>query len=135
MLVDICDRQESRRRFTVEGAGRVLAVFWDVVAARPVVTDGRCPHAGAPLQDGWLYHGAVVCPWHRYRFSPEDGACENTDAYRLAVYPVTLTDGRFVAEVPVNPLGTAAYRAGRMSSRQAAARCAPACAPLVEEEQ
>lgn len=115
MVVDICRPEDRpRRRFPVTGAGRVLAVFWGREADAPVVVDGRCPHAGAPMQDGWLYQGAVVCPWHRYRFSPVDGSCANNGRYRLPVYPVTMRAGRFVAEVPFNPLGSGVYPTGRI---------------------
>lgn len=27
-----------------------------------------CPHLGAPLSEGWLYEGTLVCPWHGSRF-------------------------------------------------------------------
>lgn len=118
MKVDVCGPEDSRRRrFAVEAAGRLLAVFWPRGAEAPVVTDGRCPHAGAPMQDGWLYGGAVVCPWHRYRFSPEDGSCANNGRYRLPVYPVSMSDGRFVADVPFNPLGSGSYPRGRDRGR------------------
>ena len=110
MLVDICAVEDRRRWFTVEGAGRVLAVFRDTAAT--VVVDGRCPHAGAPMEDGWLHDGAVVCPWHRYRFSPRDGRCENNARYRLPTYPTTVVNGRVIADVPFNPLGTAGYPGG-----------------------
>jgi nitrite reductase/ring-hydroxylating ferredoxin subunit len=121
VIVDIGGQEDRpRRRYAVTGAGRVLAVFWDRAAAAPVVVDGRCPHAGAPMQDGWLYQGAVVCPWHRYRFSPVDGRCESNGRYRLPVYPVTVRGGRFVAEVPFNPLGAASYPDSRRARRNGA---------------
>jgi nitrite reductase/ring-hydroxylating ferredoxin subunit len=87
------------------GAGRVLAVFRDRDTAATVVVDGRCPHAGAPMEDGWLHDGAVVCPWHRHRFSPRDGRCENNARYRLPTYPTTVVNGHMIADVPFNPLG------------------------------
>lgn len=38
---------------------------------------GECPHAGAPLADGALCHGRLICPWHKAAFRAEDGAlCE-----------------------------------------------------------
>jgi nitrite reductase/ring-hydroxylating ferredoxin subunit len=117
MLVDICAVEDRRRWFTVEGAGRVLAVFRDRDTADTVVVDGRCPHAGAPMEDGWLHDGAVVCPWHRYRFSPRDGRCENNARYRLPTYPTTVVNGRVIADVPFNPLGTAGYPGGSRRTR------------------
>lgn len=122
MLVDICAVEDRRRWFTVEGAGRVLAVFRDRDTAATVVVDGRCPHAGAPMEDGWLHEGAVVCPWHRYRFSPRDGRCENNARYRLPTYPTTVVNGRVIADVPFNPLGTAGYPGGSRRTQAAAER-------------
>ncbi len=36
--------------------------------------DDLCPHAEAPLSDGWIEDNAVVCPWHGARFQCADGA-------------------------------------------------------------
>ncbi len=33
----------------------------------------RCPHLGAPMVDGWLYRGELVCPWHGSCFELTDG--------------------------------------------------------------
>jgi nitrite reductase/ring-hydroxylating ferredoxin subunit len=116
MLVDIGE-PGGRRRWSVVGAGRVLAVFVDPASGDLVVTDGRCPHAGAPMQDGWLYDGSVVCPFHRYQFDPATGRCRNADRYRLPVYPTVVRDGRTYADVPFNPLGPSAYPKGRRELR------------------
>ena len=115
MLVDVGGPED--RRACVEGAGRLLAVFWEPDGDLPVVVDARCPHGGAPLQRGWIEQGAIVCPFHRYRFSPVDGHCENSARLRLQVYPVERVDGRFVADVPLNPLGTGRYAPGERSAR------------------
>lgn len=34
-----------------------------------------CPHAGAPLSEGVLRDGFVVCAWHGWKFDPATGAC------------------------------------------------------------
>ncbi|MCU7729583.1 Rieske (2Fe-2S) protein [Actinoplanes sp. KI2] len=112
MLVPIPDGQ-GRRRWSVRGAGRILAVFEHPESGRLIVTEARCPHAGAPIQDGWIQHDSVVCPWHRYRFDPADGQCRNSTRYRLPVYPTVVHEGRWYAEVPFNPLGDRGYPRGR----------------------
>lgn len=33
----------------------------------------RCPHLGAPMVDGWLYRGQLVCPWHGSCFDLAEG--------------------------------------------------------------
>lgn len=34
---------------------------------------GLCPHLGAPLEQGWLHRGELVCPWHGSRFDLDSG--------------------------------------------------------------
>lgn len=93
----------GRAQWVVEGAGRRLAVF--LVDGRPVVVDARCPHHEAPLDEGWVEGGRVVCPWHRYSFDAATGECVNRPRLRMRVYPVHRVDGELVAEVPRDPLG------------------------------
>jgi nitrite reductase/ring-hydroxylating ferredoxin subunit len=38
-----------------------------------VCLGARCPHRGAPLEQGERRDGAVTCPWHGSRFSLHDG--------------------------------------------------------------
>ena len=52
---------------------------------------GECPHAGAPLADGALCHGRLICPWHKAAFRAEDGAlCEPPALDSLKRYPLEL---------------------------------------------
>ena len=51
--------------------GRRVAVFRSETGW--VAVDDECPHAGAPLSDGWLEDGCVVCPWHGARFDAATG--------------------------------------------------------------
>ncbi|MFK3815901.1 FAD-dependent oxidoreductase [Pseudomonas sp. NPDC089407] len=38
---------------------------------------GNCPHAGAPLDEGVVCAGQLVCPWHKAAFAVDDGmVCE-----------------------------------------------------------
>ena len=52
--------------------GRRLVVARD--RDGPFVLDDRCPHRGAPLSLGRLEAGAVVCPYHGWRFG-RGGRC------------------------------------------------------------
>jgi nitrite reductase/ring-hydroxylating ferredoxin subunit len=46
-----------------------------------------CPHAGAPLCDGWLdAMGRIVCPLHKYRFDPANGRNTTGEGYKLFTY-------------------------------------------------
>lgn len=37
--------------------------------------DLYCPHAGAPLSDGYLEEDTVLCPWHGWEFNVKTGEC------------------------------------------------------------
>lgn len=55
---------------------------------------GECPHAGAPLAEGALCAGKIICPWHKAAFAIEDGAlCEPPALDGLRRYPVQLREG------------------------------------------
>ena len=60
------------RGITVVVAGRLVAVFQD--KGEYFAIDDLCPHMGASLGAGDVYEGAVVCPWHAWRFGLCDGA-------------------------------------------------------------
>jgi apoptosis-inducing factor 3 len=34
---------------------------------------GKCPHAGAPLEEGAICNGRLICPWHKGSFDITDG--------------------------------------------------------------
>lgn len=58
--------------------------------------DDVCPHAQAPLSDGWIEDGCVVCPWHGAKFGLQSGAAMSPPAtsgvrvFRLRVENDTL---------------------------------------------
>ena len=58
----------------------------------------RCPHAGAPLQNGFLTGTVLTCPWHGWRFdlaavpdAPKDGVLR---------YRVTVDNGEVLLHQP-----------------------------------
>jgi len=50
-----------------------------------------CPHAGAPLHEGQVVNGAIVCPRHGWAFDLATGAGPGC---HVANYPVRLAAGR-----------------------------------------
>jgi nitrite reductase (NADH) small subunit len=36
---------------------------------------GVCPHKGAPLAEGTIQNGKLVCPWHGWEFRLTNGQC------------------------------------------------------------
>jgi 3-phenylpropionate/trans-cinnamate dioxygenase ferredoxin subunit len=60
-----------------------------------------CPHAGAPLCEGWLdATGKLVCPLHKYRFDAVTGRNTSGEGYKLFTYPVELRDGEIFVGLP-----------------------------------
>ena len=57
---------------TVVVNGRLVAVFND--GGEYFAIDDLCPHMGASLGAGEVHDGAVICPWHAWRF----GLCDGT---------------------------------------------------------
>lgn len=57
------------RRVEVAGVGVVL--FRDGEAI--IAVGERCPHLGAPMADGWIDRGRLVCPWHGSQFERTTG--------------------------------------------------------------
>jgi nitrite reductase/ring-hydroxylating ferredoxin subunit len=62
------------REFALEG-GRTICVAND--GGRYSAVAGLCPHVGAPLAQGDIEDGKVVCPWHGWEFQLSDGVCAN----------------------------------------------------------
>ena len=53
--------------------------------------EGLCPHAQAPLHEGTLCDGRIICPWHAGTFDARTGALLEPVAMRgLAAYPVRI---------------------------------------------
>lgn len=49
----------------------------------------RCPHAGAPLADGFIdATGNIVCPFHFYRYDIKNGRNTSGEGYYLKHWPV-----------------------------------------------
>jgi len=57
------------RRVEIDGVGVVLHRDGDSILA----VGEYCPHLGAPMSDGWVDRGRVVCPWHGSRFECQSG--------------------------------------------------------------
>jgi 3-phenylpropionate/trans-cinnamate dioxygenase ferredoxin subunit len=54
----------------------------------------KCPHAGGTLAEGYLdAAGNIVCPLHRYKFSPENGRNCSGEGYFLKTYPIEIRPG------------------------------------------
>jgi len=94
-----------------------------------------CPHAGAPLEEGAVCNGRIVCPWHKGTFAIADGSVvEPPPLAGLKRYPVTVENGNVLvspqeqAQASPPPLPTPDTRT--MAVIGAGAAGAAACATL-----
>ncbi len=58
-----------------------------------------CPHQNAPMNDGSLESGQIICRRHGYRFDLKTGDCRTIGGYGIPVYPVTLEGDSIVVTV------------------------------------
>jgi nitrite reductase/ring-hydroxylating ferredoxin subunit/uncharacterized membrane protein len=82
---------------TVDGTGVLLVREGGEVRA----LDDRCCHRGAPLHEGQIEDGCVVCPRHGSKFRLRDGSVERGPAaVPQPVLDVRLHDGRVAVRAP-----------------------------------
>ena len=61
--------------------------------------EGKCPHAKAPLEEGALCRGRIICPWHMGSFDAETGALLEPVAMRgLQRYAVELSGDEILVD-------------------------------------
>jgi len=96
----------------VEVAGVGLVLFRD---GNSVLAVGEwCPHLAAPMSDGWIDRGRIVCPWHGSRFEPATGQVVRGPATApLPCYPTRVRDGT----IEVRGSTTAALGSGKGDGR------------------
>ncbi|WP_437226962.1 Rieske (2Fe-2S) protein [Planctomicrobium sp. SH661] len=93
------------------GEGRTYPVHSKMIAVffadgEYFAIDDACPHMGASLGAGWVENGAVMCPWHAWRFCIRDGSwLDNPKSpLRAGSYPVEIRgDDICVAVLQENP--------------------------------
>ncbi|MBS9534534.1 Rieske 2Fe-2S domain-containing protein [Mycobacterium sp. M1] len=96
---------QKLKRVDVDGVGVVLCRDGDTVSAFA----GLCPHLAAPMEDGWLDRGRVVCPWHGSQFDVQTGAVvRGPAAAPLPCYQTRVRDGQVeLRDGAPTPLGVA----------------------------
>jgi nitrite reductase (NADH) small subunit len=58
-----------------------------------------CPHQGAPLSEGTIEDGRIVCSWHGWSFDPKTGAELRNPLGATTVYPLRLDGDDVLCEV------------------------------------
>ncbi len=78
------------------GEGRTFEIGHTAVAVfftregKVLATQAFCPHQGAPLADGIIGAGKLICPLHGCKFDLATGKPEGTGCTPLDTYPVSL---------------------------------------------
>ncbi|MDD4866907.1 MAG: Rieske 2Fe-2S domain-containing protein [Mycobacterium sp.] len=88
-------------RVEVDGVGLVVCQN----APGQVAAFGEfCPHLAAPMADGWVDRGRLVCPWHGSWFSAESGeVLRGPAAAPLPCYEARLVNGMVEVRGEVPP--------------------------------
>jgi NADPH-dependent 2,4-dienoyl-CoA reductase/sulfur reductase-like enzyme/nitrite reductase/ring-hydroxylating ferredoxin subunit len=97
-LSDLSDSSITRK--TLAGGTEVILVR---SGSEVRAFGGNCPHAGAPLDEGAICNGRLICPWHKAEFRILDGMLLEPPALDdLTSFPVHLegTDV-IVSEQPI----------------------------------
>ncbi len=61
--------------------------------------DETCPHRGAPLHQGTVLDGIVICPWHQWQFDLRTGCSPVNPLSRVETYAVRIEDGVIFVEM------------------------------------
>ena len=97
---------------------------------------GECPHAGAPLAEGALCHGRLICPWHKAAYRIEDGAlCEPPALDSLKRYRLEVRDDEvWVDDQPMSDAHTPPADDERTFVIIGAGAAGTACAAALREK-
>jgi NADPH-dependent 2,4-dienoyl-CoA reductase/sulfur reductase-like enzyme/nitrite reductase/ring-hydroxylating ferredoxin subunit len=105
-LFAVSELAEGAHR-SVEIAGQKILVAR--VGSQCHVVGAICPHAGAPLGEGVLRDGVIICPWHKAAFRVATGEHVEPPAVDdLQHYPVTIVDGRVRVTIAAETVPAAA---------------------------
>ena len=98
------DDVPDREPLTVQAHGYAIAFFLRGGTVSSLWT--RCPHAGGPLDEGYVKDDVVTCPWHGSMFRVTTGQLlggpSQTDA---TVFPVEVAGDRILVGPPPEGMG------------------------------
>lgn len=61
--------------------------------------DNVCPHRGAPLSEGTIEEGRLVCPWHAWSFDLRTGQADEGAEDRVQMYEIHVDGNDVYAKV------------------------------------
>lgn len=120
---------EEGQGLTVTVSGKDLALFRS--AGQVLAMDSECPHEGAPLAEGELRDGVVICPWHAWQFDACTGCGLEPKGQDVKTYKTLVEGGKiFVSFGAATTNGKAPAKA---SGRAAAPKKSVLAKPLEVE--
>ncbi len=87
-----CDDLEIGKSAIIEVGDKEIALFnykGDYYAI-----DNICPHRGAPLGEGRIEEGILICPNHEWRFELKSGWCPQNPELSTEVYPIKVHEDK-----------------------------------------
>jgi nitrite reductase/ring-hydroxylating ferredoxin subunit/uncharacterized membrane protein len=99
-LADEADVQSGELRAADFGGVPVLLTRSD---DKIVALADRCTHRGAPLHEGELQDGCVVCPWHGSAFALDGSVVQGPATRPLPAYEVRVSGGQVYARRAEEP--------------------------------
>jgi NAD(P)H-dependent nitrite reductase small subunit len=93
-FIRVASREEiaEGRGLTIRLDGREVALFRVGEAIHAL--DGRCPHRGASLGEGFIEDGRVFCPMHGWAFEIATGHCFDNSSKPARCLPVRVVNGQ-----------------------------------------
>lgn len=67
--------------------------------SRVTALENRCPHAGAPLSEGFVEGDRITCSWHGWTFELDGGRCPDDPSACVPTYDVRIEDGMVFVRV------------------------------------
>ena len=90
VLCDAAGLDDGKPVAAKDSEGRDLVVVGH--GGKIPVLDGVCPHRGAPLAEGWVADGCLVCPWHGWSFDVKTG--KHAPGVAISVHACSVVDGK-----------------------------------------
>ena len=87
-----CDDLEIGKSAIIEVGDKEIALF--NYKGEYYAIDNICPHRGAPLGEGRIEEGILICPNHEWRFELKSGWCPQNPELSTEVYPIKINDGK-----------------------------------------
>lgn len=92
------DLKENEKKLTSAGKTKILILRHQ---GKLSAYQGKCPHAGGPLEKGAICNGRLICPWHMGTFRISDGRLIEPPAMdSLEMYPLRIEGSKAFVTLP-----------------------------------